>query len=81
LKQGQSTVDYRKSSVPGCDFHQFAYRPNVIGEGLIDWMDSRGFGSIGALRCKLSASRLADPDAYLRAQYIRILTGYARAAT
>jgi dihydroorotate dehydrogenase (fumarate) len=49
-------------------------------EGLIDWMDGRGFGTIGALRCKLSASRLADPDAYLRAQYIRILTGYGSAA-
>ena len=51
----------------------------VLRAGLEDWMDSRGFASAGDLRGRLSASRLAHPEAYVRAQYINILTGYGGA--
>jgi len=44
--------------------------------GLETWMDSRGFASIADLRGRMSAARrLADPAAFLRAQYVRSLAG------
>jgi len=46
--------------------------------GLEAWMERRGFASVEEVRGKLAARRLADPEAYVRAQYIRILTGYGR---
>jgi dihydroorotate dehydrogenase (fumarate) len=43
--------------------------------GLREWMASRGFDSIGALRGRLAVSRRhADPAAFMRAQYYEILT-------
>ncbi len=52
----------------------------TLRAGLEQWMETRGFASVADLRGRLAASRLADPEAYLRAQYIRILTGYPSAA-
>lgn len=49
--------------------------------GLEDWLTSRGFTEIGEVRGRLTASRLADPEAYMRAQYVQILTGYGRTTT
>jgi len=48
----------------------------ILRRGLEEWMAGRGFATIGDLRGRLAASRLANPEAYMRAQYIQILTGY-----
>lgn len=53
--------------------------PKHIGslkQGLESWMSGRGFNTIGDLCGLLAASRLANPEAYVREQYIQILTGY-----
>jgi dihydroorotate dehydrogenase (fumarate) len=46
----------------------------ALRRGLEDWMSARGFESIEALRGRLNARRVVDPEAFVRAQYIRILT-------
>ena len=48
----------------------------ALRSGLEDWMSGRGFASVNELRGRLAASRLAEPEDYVRAQYIQILTGY-----
>jgi dihydroorotate dehydrogenase (fumarate) len=48
----------------------------TIVEGLDAWLDGRGFLSIEEARGHLAATRLEDPEAIVRAQYIEILTGY-----
>lgn len=48
----------------------------VLKRGLEEWMSGRGFNAVGDIRGLLAASRLAHPEAYVRAQYIQILTGY-----
>lgn len=53
----------------------------ILRRGLAEWMEGRGFAAIGDLRGLLAASRLASPETYVRAQYIRILTGYDIAAS
>ena len=52
----------------------------ILRRGLEDWIAGRGFNGVGDLRGLLAASRLADPEAYVREQYIQILTGYDVAA-
>jgi hypothetical protein len=37
-------------------------------------MDAKGFARISDIKGKLSAKNLADPDAYSRSQYIKMLT-------
>jgi dihydroorotate dehydrogenase (fumarate) len=57
--------------------------PEHIGalrSGLEEWMSTRDLTAIGDLRGRLAASRLAHPEAYLRAQYIEILTGFGGAS-
>ena len=47
----------------------------TLSNGLQEWMASRGFGSIDALRGRLAVSRRhADPAAFMRAQYYQIQT-------
>ena len=48
----------------------------VLRRGLEEWMSDHDYTAIGDLRGRLAASRLAHPEAYMRAQYIHILTGY-----
>jgi len=48
----------------------------VLRDGLEAWMDGRGFAAVGDLRRRLAASRLADPEPLLRAQYAEMLLGY-----
>ena len=40
---------------------------------LEEWMQKKGYGSIGDFRGKLSHRRAKDPWAYLRSQYVRIV--------
>jgi dihydroorotate dehydrogenase (fumarate) len=44
--------------------------------GVEEWLAGRGFTSVSQARGLLSAGRLADPEPLLRAQYVKILTGY-----
>jgi dihydroorotate dehydrogenase (fumarate) len=44
----------------------------MTGE-LARWMDARGYGTLGEFRGKLSRRHMADPWAYTRAQYARLL--------
>jgi dihydroorotate dehydrogenase (fumarate) len=48
----------------------------ALVEGLEAWMDQRGFQSVRQLRGIMSHARAADPQAFERANYIRILESY-----
>jgi dihydroorotate dehydrogenase (fumarate) len=48
----------------------------TIVRGIEAWLAERGFASVDEARGRLSGQRLADPEAMVRAQYIKILTGY-----
>jgi dihydroorotate dehydrogenase (fumarate) len=50
----------------------------TLKSGLVDWIDQRGFDSVADIRGRLAAARLAHPEAYVRAQYVSILTGYGQ---
>jgi dihydroorotate dehydrogenase (fumarate) len=49
-----------------------------IVSGLEEWVSGRGFASVEEMRGRLSAGRLPDPEALVRAQYVRMLTTYER---
>jgi dihydroorotate dehydrogenase (fumarate) len=44
--------------------------------GLGDWMDARQYASVVQMRGSMSQARVADPTAFQRANYIRILESY-----
>ena len=46
-------------------------------DGLADWLDARGLTSPDAIRGKLAHGRIDNPEAYERANYIKVLQGYA----
>jgi hypothetical protein len=48
----------------------------VLRRGLEQWMESRGFDSIGRWRGRLAAAYLHDRESLVRAQYIHILKTY-----
>ena len=48
----------------------------VLLEGLRAWMAAREFASLGEVRGLLSQLKVRDPQAFERANYIRILQGY-----
>ncbi len=48
----------------------------TLVDGLMDWMDARGFSSVEQLRGNMSHARVADPSAFERANYIRMLESY-----
>jgi len=48
----------------------------VLASGIEAWLTERGFASVGEARGRLSGHRLANPEAMVRAQYIKILTGH-----
>ena len=70
-----------KSLLAGADVVQAAasllrHGPNHIGrlvEGLAEWIEAHGAGSVDAIRGRLRADRFAQPEALLRAQYVRSL--------
>ena len=39
------------------------------------WMDAKGYGTLADARGKLSSKEIANPFAYERAQYVKLLTG------
>jgi dihydroorotate dehydrogenase (fumarate) len=48
----------------------------VLSEGLEDWLRTRDLQSPNDIRGKLSHQRIADPEAYERANYIKLLQGF-----
>ncbi len=44
--------------------------------GLQDWLDAREFASLEAVRGIMSQAKLADPETYQRANYVKIIQGY-----
>jgi dihydroorotate dehydrogenase (fumarate) len=45
-------------------------------DGLADWMESRGFDSVGQMKGVLSQQRTSDPSAFARANYIKALESW-----
>ena len=48
----------------------------VMRDGLARWLAENRFESVEAIRGLKDASRVADVDAFLRAQYVAALTDY-----
>ena len=48
----------------------------VLLEGLEHWLQAREFGSVAEVRGLMSQEKLKDPQAFERANYIKILQGY-----
>ncbi len=53
----------------------------AIVRGIEAWLSGRGFASVGDARGCFSGHRIADPESMVRAQYIKILTGYRQTKT
>ncbi|MBL4556847.1 MAG: hypothetical protein JKP98_05675 [Rhodobacteraceae bacterium] len=49
----------------------------VLNDGLADWLAARGASRLSDIRGVLSHGRIDDPEAYERANYIRVLQGYS----
>jgi dihydroorotate dehydrogenase (fumarate) len=52
-----------------------AHLGRLVG-ALGEWMDARGYASVAQMRGSMSQQRVADPTAFQRANYIRILESY-----
>lgn len=53
--------------------------PNFLSElrdGLASWMSERGYESVTQMKGSMSQQNVADPSAFERANYIKILEGY-----
>jgi dihydroorotate dehydrogenase (fumarate) len=50
----------------------------TLHEGLVAWMQSRGYASLDAFRGSLSQQRVTDPAAFERANYIHVLQSYGK---
>jgi dihydroorotate dehydrogenase (fumarate) len=48
----------------------------TLVSGLAEWMEAREYASVAQLRGSMSQQRVADPTAFQRANYIRILENY-----
>ena len=51
----------------------------VLVDGLSDWLSARRLSSPRDIRGKLSHQNVKDPEAYERANYIKVLQGYSNA--
>ena len=47
-------------------------------EGLSTWLDSKGFASVAQIKGSMSQRHVADPTAFERANYMKILQGWTR---
>jgi len=52
-----------------------AYTATLV-DGLKRWMEARGFSSIGQVRGNMSHGKVANPGAFERANYIKVLESY-----
>jgi dihydroorotate dehydrogenase (fumarate) len=49
----------------------------TVRRDLLSWMDEHEYASIEEMRGSLSQSHIAHPEAYERANYLRVLSSYA----
>ena len=53
--------------------YQHGYKAvGPVLEGLEQWMDRHGFGTIESFRAKLSQEKIKDPGRWERAQFVRL---------
>ncbi len=52
--------------------HGLPYVSTMLRQ-LEEWMTEKGYASVGEFRGKLSQKQAADPSAFERAQYVRLL--------
>jgi len=55
--------------------HGIAHMKALV-DGLKDWLTARDLNTLDRIRGRLSQCNVADPTAFTRANYIRILQGY-----
>lgn len=48
-----------------------------VEEDLIDWMEEREYASVGQMRGAMSAQSVAEPAAFERANYMKVLSSYS----
>lgn len=48
----------------------------AILDGMVGWMDERGYASVDQLRGSMSMRKVANPIAYARANYARLVTSF-----
>jgi dihydroorotate dehydrogenase (fumarate) len=48
----------------------------TLRKGVVDWMERRGYQSIAEMKGSMSQLRVADPAAFERANYIKVLQNY-----
>jgi dihydroorotate dehydrogenase (fumarate) len=79
-----SPVEVAKYLMAGADavmttsallMHGIAHLTTLVS-GLHEWMDARGYSSAAQIRGSMSQQRVADPTAFQRANYIRVLQSY-----
>jgi dihydroorotate dehydrogenase (fumarate) len=58
--------------------HGVGYMATLV-KGLEEWLEARGFDSLSEVRGLLSQQKVKNPEAFERANYIRILQGYGGA--
>ena len=49
----------------------------VLHDGLVDWLEARGYASVAQMRGSVSARSVRDPNAYERANYVEALLHHA----
>ena len=54
-------------------------RMAMLIQGLKSWLAARGLSNADAIRGQLSHGKIADPEAYERANYIKVMQSYGRA--
>jgi len=54
-----------------------AQHMRVLNDGLAAWLDARNLDGPADIRGRLSHAKIHDPEAFERANYVRILQGYA----
>lgn len=57
--------------------HGPAYAASLV-EGLTAWMEARGVSSLKEMRGSMSHGKVANPEAFERANYIKVLESYER---
>ncbi len=58
--------------------HGAGYAYTLV-EGLKDWMEARGVSSLKEIRGSMSHGKVADPEAFERANYIKVLENFSSA--
>ncbi|MEJ2602806.1 MAG: dihydroorotate dehydrogenase-like protein [Gammaproteobacteria bacterium] len=49
---------------------------SALRDGLVRWMDERGYEDVDQVRGAMSRGRVADPEAFERSNYLRVLDSY-----